>query len=218
MDSDIILHVTHVSGKRMIMSGVDGLSRADKSTGIMQGTHVLNFVPLHLSATDRSAAMASWLDRSFIHSPLSFKLLTPSDWFTTGHQPGHFIWCPPPAAAEVVVEQLAKACHKRPQSMHLVLVPKLMTGRWRRRLTRACDGYFVIPIGTDLWQLNQCEGLLMFVCFPFLSHSPRFTERDALLAKLSRLLSTDRVWSTLGEREGYFLCQLLQQARALCPL
>ena len=38
MDTGMILHVIHVSGRRMILSGVDGLSRGDHTTGIVAGT------------------------------------------------------------------------------------------------------------------------------------------------------------------------------------
>jgi len=37
MEEDLVIHVIHVSGSRMINQGTDGLSRADQSTGVMQG-------------------------------------------------------------------------------------------------------------------------------------------------------------------------------------
>jgi hypothetical protein len=37
MRTGMILHIIHVSGKRMIATGVDGLSRGDHSSGVMQG-------------------------------------------------------------------------------------------------------------------------------------------------------------------------------------
>ena len=37
MTTDLILHVVHVSGRRMIQQGTDGLSRADHSSGVMKG-------------------------------------------------------------------------------------------------------------------------------------------------------------------------------------
>jgi hypothetical protein len=38
MARDLILHVIHVSGRRMIAQGTDGLSCADHSEGVMKGT------------------------------------------------------------------------------------------------------------------------------------------------------------------------------------
>lgn len=61
MESDIILHVIHVSGKRMIAQGTDGLSRADHSEGVMQGKPIANFVPLHLDALEREPGLRAWL-------------------------------------------------------------------------------------------------------------------------------------------------------------
>ena len=65
--------------------------------------------------------------------------LTPEGWYTTGHEQGAYIWTLAPAAAEVVVEQLGRACLKRPEAMHLIVVPRVMSGQWRRHLTRGSD-------------------------------------------------------------------------------
>ena len=54
--------------------------------------------------------------------------LEPAQWFMEGHTRGTFVWVPPPAAAEVVVEQLGRAWLKRPESMHIIIVPRVMTG------------------------------------------------------------------------------------------
>jgi hypothetical protein len=44
--------------------------------------------------------------------------LEPLDWFDEGQHDGNFLWCPPPAAANVVVYQLREARHKRPHCLH----------------------------------------------------------------------------------------------------
>jgi hypothetical protein len=61
MHGQIILHVVHVAGSRMVVQGTDGLSRSDFSSGVMSGQHMLQFVPLHLTALDRSAAVLPWI-------------------------------------------------------------------------------------------------------------------------------------------------------------
>jgi hypothetical protein len=134
MEHDIILHIVHVSGKRMISQGTDGLSRADHSTGVMQGKDIRDWVPLNQSALTREPRLVDWL--AGVTKGMNFKTLSPNDWFAAGHEFGNFIWSPPPAAADVVVEQLGKVIMKRPEGMHLVVVPRLMTGRWRRHLGR----------------------------------------------------------------------------------
>ena len=89
----MILHVIHVSGKRMIKSGIDGLSRSDHSTGVMAGEDVLDFVPLHQSALERSPALKEWLEDVTQESDASF--LTPEGWFDGTDQEGAFVWSPP---------------------------------------------------------------------------------------------------------------------------
>jgi hypothetical protein len=42
------LHMFHMSGTRMIATGMDGISRGDKSTGATIGMSLSSFVPLHL--------------------------------------------------------------------------------------------------------------------------------------------------------------------------
>jgi hypothetical protein len=140
IEADLLIHVVHVAGKRMIAQGTDGLSRGDKSTGVMQRISMEQFVPLHLSALECSPQILSWITAGL--EPI---FLEPEDWFTKGQELGTFVWHPGPAAADVVVEQLGKARHKRPTSLHSVVVPRIMTGRWRRHMTRECDCYFRIP-------------------------------------------------------------------------
>ena len=62
VDNGMVLHVVHVSGKRLIASGVDGLSRSDHSTGVTAGQDDLDFVPLHQSALERSPPLKEWLE------------------------------------------------------------------------------------------------------------------------------------------------------------
>jgi hypothetical protein len=64
MRHNITLHVVHVSGRWMIAQGTDGLSRADHSTGVMQGRDIRGWIPLHLSALDRESRLAPWLWQS----------------------------------------------------------------------------------------------------------------------------------------------------------
>ena len=63
VESDLILHVIHVSGKRMIAQGTDGLSRADHLEGVMQGKPIENFIPLHLNAFEREKGLSTWVGK-----------------------------------------------------------------------------------------------------------------------------------------------------------
>ena len=91
------------------------------------------------------------------------------------------------AAAEVVVERLGVARHKRPNSLHVVVVPRLMTGRWRKHLSKMCDCYVKLD-SSPLWDLeSQFEPLLIFFALPYLPHRPNFDGRSHLVARLRGL-------------------------------
>jgi hypothetical protein len=117
MDHNLILHVVHVWGKRMIDQRTDGLSQADHSTGAVTGRDIRHWVPLNRGAVARSPVLGTWLD--FTTQSLGFQILLPAGWSMEGHGYGNYIWTPPPAVVDVVVEQLGKARLKRPESMHL---------------------------------------------------------------------------------------------------
>jgi len=53
-DGGFILHLLHISGKRMKATGVDGLSRGDHTEGMMAGKDPMSFLPFHLGADTRS--------------------------------------------------------------------------------------------------------------------------------------------------------------------
>ena len=54
MKGSFTLHIFHVSGKRMIASGIDGLSWGDKTEGVSHGENMLNFIPLQETPIERS--------------------------------------------------------------------------------------------------------------------------------------------------------------------
>ena len=56
------IHLFHVAGTRMIDQGTDGLSRGDRTSGVMMGQDLRRYVPLHLSGPDRSPPLREWLE------------------------------------------------------------------------------------------------------------------------------------------------------------
>ena len=186
------LYLFHVSGRRMIKQGTDGLSRGDRSTGSMLGHPIWGYVPLNISAFQRSPLLEEWCIHvcSDLGTPT---VLTPEGWFSSAHAQGVFIWSPPPAAADVALEQMCVSKHKRPENFHMVVVPRLMTGRWRKHLTRATDFYFKLD-AAPLWCIKErFEPVLIFISLPIVTHRPRFAERNELLDKLEGLLLGSRV-------------------------
>ena len=212
-----LLHITHVSGRRMIQQGTDGASRGDQGTGSMTGIPIREFLPLHLDAFSRWEPLKGWI-REICSGLAPLTFLDPDGWFTKAHSPGNFVWVPPPAAAEVVVEQLSMARIKRPECFHMVVVPRLFTAYWRKHLTRATD--LCIPFQHDkIWPIDKMfEPLLIFVCLPLISYRPRFALRAKLLDELQRLLLSPGLPQA---HQSWFrgrLRQLLSSSRELLTL
>ena len=213
MTYSLTIHVVHVSGRRMIRQGTDGISRGDFSTGSMAGERITAHIPLHIDPLRRAPKLRSWIKQAF--GTMQHTFLTPQFWFEDSHDFGNFIWFPPPAAADVVVDQLGKARHKRPESLHIIIVPRLMTGRWRRHLTRGTDIHFLLD--NEVWDVSvQFEPLLIFCAVPFRSENPRLARRKQLLEKYGRGLSQMRQIPAVSG--GYLLRKFLGDSRALCPM
>jgi len=185
------IHIIHVSGTRQISQGSDGLSRGVMTEGVMQGEEITDFVPIHLSAFERTdTALLEWI-RDWTDSP-DLCPLSPEDWFWKGHDLGSgdhnddgiwipqsnasgiHLWAPPPAAARVAVEELRKARHKRQESIHVFVCPRLMCYEWRKMLLKDADMYFYLDPGVlpDVWAKERCEPLLIALCFPFIRTTP----------------------------------------------
>ena len=144
--------------------------------------------------------------------------LTPEGWFEDTDREGAFVWSPPPAAADVVVERLGIAKHKRPNSLHLVVVPRLMTGRWRKHHRRATDCCFEIK-RSPVWDTEEhFEPLLVFVSLPFLPHRPLFKWRQHVVEKLQGLMQEGGMHSVDHPVRRNFLRELLTHARTIPSL
>jgi hypothetical protein len=102
MEGELILHIIHVAGTRMIAEGADGGSRGDLNQGVMAGQSILDFVPLHLTALDRSDKLEAWIRSWWDDERGKLQTLTPEGWFEEGQQEGNFLCAPPAAAADVV--------------------------------------------------------------------------------------------------------------------
>jgi hypothetical protein len=217
MEHGMIIHVVHISGRRMIQQGSDGLSRADHSEGVMQERPMVDYVPLHLDSMEREPRLKTSLDS--VTLGLEPEYLGPEDWFDEGQGLGTFVWTPAPAAGEVVVEQLGRARLKRPESMHIVVIPRVMTGRWRHHLTRGTNVYFKLD-WEEVWPLSAqyYEPLLIFVCLPYGSHSPNLESRAQLLEDFRRFMLRDELSKVPEVQRRDFLRKYLQRAWALQAL
>ncbi len=217
------LHIVHVAGTRMIQQGTDGLSRGDLSCGVMTGTDMISFVPLHLSVIDRAPALLKWIQS---WCPLmDIKHMHPEDWFELGHglQGGcyttegawlphqcrqkWFLWAPPPAAASAALDELCLSRHKRTHLNHIFICPRLFTSLWRKRLHKVSDVVLELPAGFLPWWPASChEPLLLGLTLRFIRHPPWQLRQSPQVLDMGREVL--RLWKAQDQAAGALLCQL----------
>jgi hypothetical protein len=233
MSGSLRLHVIHVAGTRMISQGTDGLSRGDLTEGVLAGIPMLSFIPLHLSPLQRSPLLLDWIRE---WCPMrNINPLTPEQWYEKGHGlmggtpgsaglwfpgeiPDHwFLWDLAPATAPTALDEVLLSRLKRTHLSHVVIVPRLMTQYWRRKLHKLLDVVLEVPAGArPFWPLAMHEPLLIGLTFRFLSVAPWELRHTSSFLELERAMRC--VWRTPGEDERPLLRQLCQLAGVLDPL
>ena len=217
MTGDFTIHVFHIAGTRMIECGIDGLSRGDKSEGISLGEDLLSFIPIHLTPFERSPRLLTWIFSWWDEGYGPLHVMEPEDWFTLTTEPGNYLWNVPPAAGAEVVELLCGHKHRRPDSMHIFLIPRLCTSRWRKQLLKVSDvDLYILPVH-DFWSAEMHEPLLIVISFPILPHDSRFQPwclKDTELVDGTRRYLR-RVQKAGDEVEWNCLRKLLVQARQI---
>jgi hypothetical protein len=210
MKGDFTLHVYHVAGTRMIESGIDGLSRGDKLEGVGLGKTLKTFVPIHLSAVERSSGILDWIETWWDKDEMGdLKYMKPIDWFADSMKGGNFFWDIAPAAGQVAVEQICTHVHGRPDTLHIIAIPRLCTSMWRKQLNKVADLIIQVQPKEDFWGKSQHEPLLIAFYFPILPTLRKYrpwqlkgTELvDRTRRKLQRMQETSESvdWSCLRE-------------------
>ena len=180
MKGNLILHVIHIAGTRMIKMGIDGLSRGDNHEGVASGKNMVEFMDLHLSAFERSPRLMTWLWNVW-RPDLWGKLhaLSKEEWFTHDDESRDLeavVWTPPPAAADACVEQMAFWRHQSPfDHVHVFVCPRLFTCLWRKQLGKACDVLMEVPLPCleGVWgTYTHFEPLLIGFSFPVFNRPP----------------------------------------------
>jgi hypothetical protein len=225
--------VSHVSGRRMIDQGTDGVSRGCLKEGLaVSGMDMLHYIPLHLNCFERHQGVKTWL-LDWVKSPVEF--LTPDDWFERGHllmggskdangfwrhnvKAGILVWTPPPAAASVCIEEMRKSIIKRPSATHIFLCPRLLTPEWRKQLHKMCDVVLFLPAGCDeeAWPESMHEPLTLGFVFPFLPFSPWQRRGTPKMLDVARKVS--RVWKDEKVVGRDFLYKFFREQQSLAGL
>jgi hypothetical protein len=213
MKGECVIHLIHIAGTRMIWQGSDGLSRGDRNAGVMAGDSMLSFVPLHETALERSDQVRPWVET---WAGSKARLLEPSEWPDAHPSGGIYVWVPPPAAADAAVEWLGKSIHKRPTSTHIMIVPRLMTARWRKTLTKTSDLLFTVPVGSNVWNSQQHEPLICAVSLPLSKKKPWRHKGTPYVERIHGHLQ--ELLSDYHERSRPVLRELLFRATALAAM
>jgi hypothetical protein len=187
----------------------------------MKGEDFLSFIPLHLSAFERSPELEDWFKRMFFHDEL--ETLAPADWFEKGHdirswykkrghwypalKSGIYLWQPPPAAARFAVKEIRKARLKRQDSTHVFVCPRLMAPYWRRQLHKVADVVFELPCAAiPEWNESHHEPLVVAIVFPFVPHRPWQLRNTPKFRAVARELRS--LWKKSPGRARGFLRKL----------
>jgi hypothetical protein len=112
----------------------------------------------------------------------------PRDWFTTAHTPGDFGWFPAPVAADVAIDKICEALHKKRHCYHVFAVPLITNNRWRKTLLREVVVYFVLKPVYDIWYHSQHEPLDIFISLPLIIHEPWRLRHTPPVVDLARAL------------------------------
>ena len=96
---------------------------------------------------------------------------------------------------------------QRPFCTHITVVPRLMTGRWRKSLGKEADLIVKIPAGTPFWEAAMHEPLILCISLPLCRHPPWSYKRTGFLEGLHRELH--QVWKDFQERGGCLLHKLI---------
>lgn len=138
-------------------------------------------------------------------------------WIPTHNPPNQcFIWAPPPAAADVALEELAKARHKRTDTYHIITIPRLMAPKWRHLFNKVCDFSFVVSPSLPFWPESMYEPLWVGVILPFTHHRPWCFKRAPVLLEMGRHLRRLLEEGEAGTRD--LLCKLMQLPGRIAPM
>ena len=74
-----------------------------------------------------------------------------NNWFELQRVSGPWLWMPPPATTETVLEVFNEDRIAHPWNPHVFVVPRLMTHLWRKNLSKDADVLFEVQVEDHFW-------------------------------------------------------------------
>ena len=164
MRGELILHIIHITGTRMIEARIDDIYRGINLGVTMRGLKTFQFVPLDQEAVVRLAKLEPWIRTSWGDS---LSGLSTKYWFE--HKGDNLLWDPPLAASETALDILLESRLQKPYKSHLMVVPRIMIFYWRKQMGKEADLLFNVPIGMSCWELGKHEPLIIILILPIFS-------------------------------------------------
>jgi hypothetical protein len=191
---------------------------------------VLSYLPFHLTAYERCKPFWEWVCTWVSKESVP---LQAEDWFVRGHdirsgdvgddnhwrpfiQSGTLLWLPPPAAADVALEELRKARIKRHNLTHVFICPKLMTPLWLKQPFKATDFLVEVPAGYPHWPSAMHESVLIAFCLPYSVHEPWCAARTPKVLSVRRRVQ--KMFETSDLAAGDLLREFLVECRGIPQL
>ena len=103
--------------------------------------------------------------------------------------------------ADVALEECLKAVHKRTDTYHIFVIPRLFTSRWMRLLYKLCDFVFHVQPGSRQWPSDMHEPLFIGISLPLLNRYPWTLRGTQLLVELEGQLCKVQGWGKGDRRD-----------------
>jgi hypothetical protein len=174
-DGGFILHVLHISGKRMKATGVD------LTEGMLAGADPFLYLPFNKGADKRSGGAVGLWVRSWWKTKkgedwggIPLAEVTGETMFELKDLKAARLWLLAPAVMETALDLFSDDRLAHPHWPHVFVIPRLMTHMWRKVLGKDADVLFTVPARVSFWATGQFEPLIVAIVFPF-AHIPRYT-------------------------------------------
>ena len=110
IDGLLFVYVVWIAGTRMILQGIDGISRGDRDKSMLARKNFLSILPLNESVLERWP-LKEWVTELFQFKEVKFRSY--NEWydFEDFDKDVLHCWTPPPCVADVCVERLVEGTH-----------------------------------------------------------------------------------------------------------